>query len=176
MKKTVVVYKGKTKGKNKIIKRAREHKYDFLKNWRVVRYWAKRKYDITDIDLEILLYLYDIELFTRKSFREFEGLLRWDKTRFDDLLKKGYLVEWREKPNPRQARLYTLSIMAKRICATVYKKLVQEEHIPENHVNNPIFKGNNYMDRMYRKAIKKMNKERELKLQQEKEKELGIIK
>jgi hypothetical protein len=137
MARTVVVYKGS----KRVSKRAREHEHNHLKYWRIVRYWAKRKYDITDTDLEILLYLYDIDLFTRSQFKEFEGLLAWDKTRFNELQDKGFIVQWRGKGTSRQAKLYTLSVKAKRICSTVYKKLLQEEHIPENPQNNPIYQG-----------------------------------
>lgn len=172
MAKDVVVYTNPTKGK--IVKQTRERQHNFLKHWRVVRYWAKRKYDITDTDLEILLYLYDLDLFTRKQFKSFEGLLSWDKTRFNTLVDKGYIIQWREDKTRRQAKLYTLSVAAKRMCTTVYKKLLQEEHIPENKVNNPIFQGNNYADKMYRKAIRKMNAEKEKKEKEQRERELGI--
>lgn len=165
----VVVYTPKEDDGKEIIKIAKLREYNFLKYWRIVRYWAKRKYDITDTDLEILLYLYDLDLFTRYQFRQFEGLLSWDKTRFNALIDKGYIVVWRKKKHHRQAKLYTLSVRAKRICATVYKKLLQEEHIPENKVNNPIFSGDNYMDKVYRKAIHRMNKERDRKLREERE-------
>ena len=60
----------------------------------------------------------------------------------------------------KQAKMYELSVKSKRICNSIYKKLSQEEHIPENPHNNPIFKGSGYADKMYRKLIKKMNNER----------------
>jgi len=168
--KRVVVYEAKGKT---LAKQARPRQ-NFLKHWRVVRYWARRKYNITDSDLEILLYLSDIELFTRKRLKEFEWLLWWDMTRFNTLRDKGYIVQWREDATRRQAKLYTLSIAAKRIVTTIYKKLLQEEHIPENKINNPIFKGDNYADKMYRKAIRRMNAEREKRMIAERERELGI--
>lgn len=171
----VVVYKPRRSDGKKIRKQAKLREHNFLKYWRVVRYWAKRKYDITNEDLEILLYLYDEDLFTRGQFRKFEGILSWDRDRFNYLQEKGYVVIWREKNNPRQAKLYTLSVSAKRICATVYKKLLQEEHIPENAQNNPIFKGEgSYMDKVYRKAIKRMNMERDKRIREEREAKLGI--
>lgn len=170
----VVVYTPKTNDDKEIVKTTRPRKYTFLKYWRIVRYWAKRKYDITQEDLEILLYLYDEELFTRGQFRKFEGILSWDRNRFNHLQSKGYIVVWRKKNNPRQAKLYTLSQSARRIVTTLYKKLLQEEHIPENKNNNPIFKGDNYMDKVYRKAIQRMNMARERKIREEKERELGV--
>jgi hypothetical protein len=164
----VVVYKSKS-SKKQIAKQARARDYNFLKYWRIVRYWAKRKYEITDTDLEIILYLYDIDLFTRGQFRNFESLLSWDKTRFNELHEKGHIVQWREDKTRRQAKLYTLSVSAKRICATVYKKLLQEEHIPENRHNNPVFTGSDYTDKIYRAAIRRMNKEREARIKAERE-------
>lgn len=164
----VVVYKAKHNTKQ-ITKQARARDYNFLKYWRVVRYWAKRKYEISEPDLEIILYLYDIDLFTRGQFRKFEGLLSWDKTRFNQLRDKGYIVQWREDKTRRQAKLYTLSVSAKRMVATIYKKLLQEEHIPENRHNNPIFSGSDYTDKVYRAAIRRMNKEREARIRAERE-------
>ena len=164
----VVVYKAKRNTKQ-ITKQARVRDYNFLKYWRVVRYWAKRKYEISEPDLEIILYLYDIDLFTRGQFRKFEGLLSWDKTRFNQLRDKGYIVQWREDKTRRQAKLYTLSVSAKRMVATIYKKLLQEEHIPENRHNNPIFSGSDYTDKVYRAAIRRMNKEREARIRAERE-------
>tara|TARA_R110000822_G_scaffold36734_16_gene103269 strand:+ start:6900 stop:7409 length:510 start_codon:yes stop_codon:yes gene_type:complete len=164
----VVVYKAK-KNDKQLVKQARVQDYNFLKYWRVVRYWAKRKYEISEPDLEILLYLYDIDLFTRGQFRKFEGLLSWDKTRFNQLRDKGYIVQWREDKTRRQAKLYTLSVSAKRMISTLYKKLLQEEHIPENRHNNPIFSGSDYTDKVYRQAIRRMNKEREARIKAERE-------
>lgn len=167
-----VVYTPKKKDGKTLVKQVRPRKDNSLKYWRVVRYWAKRKYDITYTDLEILLFLYDEDLFTRTQFRKFEGIFAWDKRRFNDLQSKGYVVTWREKKTKDQAKLYTLSVKAKRIISSVYKKLTQEEHIPENAINNPIFKGDNYMDKVYRQAIKRMNKERDRKIKEERENNL----
>ena len=34
-----------------------EPEFNFLKHWRVVRYWAKAKYDLKTADLDMLLFL-----------------------------------------------------------------------------------------------------------------------
>lgn len=148
--------------KAKLTKDVKPKPHNFLKYWRVVRYWVKRKYNISMEELEMLLYLYDIPLFTRKEFKQFEGLLAWDKTRLNYFINKGWIIVWREhKGYDRQAKLYELSVGAKRICHSVYKKLTQEEHMPENAVNNPVFKGSQYADKMYRKVMKQMNRKRD---------------
>ena len=152
------------KTKKVLTKHVRPKQHNFLKYWRVVRYWAQRKYGLSNYEIEMLLYLYDKPLFTRKDFLQFEGLLAWDKTRFKELQNNGMIVVWREhKGYSRQAKMYELSNLSKRICASIYKKLTQEEHISELPQNNPVFKGNNYADKMYRKLMKQMNAERDSK-------------
>ena len=154
------VYRNPTNTKSVLTKQVRGDRYSFLKYWRVVRYWAKRKYNISMEELEVILYLYDMDLFTRKQFIKFEGLLTWDKTRFNHFIEKGWVIVWREhKGYSKQAKMYTLSVGAKRMCASIYKKLLQEEHISENANHNPVFTGSSYADKMYRKAIRAMNKE-----------------
>lgn len=147
----------------KFTKQARKPVHNFLKYWRITRYWVKRKYNISQEELEVLLFLYDEEVFTRTTFSEFNALLSYDNTRFQKLQDKGLIVVWRENDGFRNKKLFTLSMQAKRMCAEVYKKLIQEEKFPENRQNNPIFKGNDYNDRMYRKMIKMMNKKFEEK-------------
>jgi hypothetical protein len=38
---------------------------DYLKYWRVIRYYIKNKYGLTQADLDILLFLYSEQYFTK---------------------------------------------------------------------------------------------------------------
>ncbi len=40
---------------------------DYLKYWKVVKYWVKRKYKINTGDLELMLFLYSEHLFNKNS-------------------------------------------------------------------------------------------------------------
>jgi len=158
--------KSKTKAVNIPIRRGDEDvlkyrhynpKYNYMKYWRIVKYWVKRKWNINQADLEVLLFLYDEGIFTTREFRNFTSLLSWDKDRLQKYVKRDLVVIWRE-PKGYQ-RLYTLSQTAKRICSSVYKKLLQEEIIPIDRQNNPIFvkSNSNSTDKIYRRLIKEMN-------------------
>lgn len=148
----------KKKTSKPIIYQPRQKKNTFLKYWRVVRYWAKRKYNLSMEDLETFLYLYDEDLFTREQFNDFEGVLDWDKFRFKRLVDDGRIIVWRDHRGYKsKAKLYTLSIGTKRIVASIYKKLLQEERISETKKNNPIFNKDSYRDKVYSRLIEKMN-------------------
>ena len=63
--------------------------HDCLKYWRVIRYFIKAKYGLTTADLDMLLFLYSEEIFSKKKFEEFDNLLIWDGERFNRLLQRG---------------------------------------------------------------------------------------
>ena len=60
---------------------------DCLKYWRVIRYFIKQKYGLTTADLDMLLFLYSEDIFSKEKFEEFDNLLSWDEDRFDKLFK-----------------------------------------------------------------------------------------
>ena len=126
---------------------------DYLKYWRVIRYWVKAKYGLTTPDLEMLLFLYSEQLFNKTDFKEYEELMSWDVNRFDRMLRDGWIHVWRKRKG-NQATHYELTYKTRRIIDTIYKKLNGEE-ISER---NPLFNKNvSYTDKVYRNAIKKIN-------------------
>jgi len=132
--------------------------YDYLKFFRVVRYWAKRTHGVGLADIEMLFFLYSERLFKRSDFNDYEEIFSWDVSRFDKLLRNGWISMWR-KNRGSEAALYEVSYKGKRLIVSIYKKLSGEEPISESPQRNPIFKKDSpYTDKVYRRAIKRMNK------------------
>jgi len=134
-----------------------QKQHNFLKYHRVVKYYIKNKYSISDTELDMILFLYDENVFTKAIFNDFAKTMSWDKNRFSKMIQKGYIKIWRTKKETQRSNMYELTIAAKRICNHMYKKLTQEEIISEDPYRNEIFKGKSYMDKIYRNVIKKMN-------------------
>ena len=155
-----MIVKSYKRGKRKKFKKQpRTRDYNFLKYYRVVRYYIKKKYDITLMELDMILYLYDMPFFKKEDFNYYGNTMSWDKKRFYEMIKKGLIKEWRPgKEQYAKAKMYELSHKAKSICSLTYKKLLQEEIISENAVSNPIFKKESYMDKVYKNVIEKMNR------------------
>jgi len=131
-------------------------KSDYLKYWRVIRQFIKSKYGLTQADLDMLLFLYSEDYFSKDKFQEFNELLSWDVTRFDRLRRDKWIEVFRKHMGKRKA-LYTLSYKTKRMIDSLYKKLNGEE-IPTSPSKNPMFKRNvKYSDKVYRNFIKEMN-------------------
>ena len=131
-------------------------KHDFLKYWRVVRYYIKAKYGLSTPDLEMLLFLYSEDIFSKAKFEEFDNLLSWDEDRFDRLLRDGWIEVFRRR-RKKYKTLYGLSFKTQRVINSIYKKLSGEE-IPTSLSSNPMFAKNvKFSDKVYRKMILEMN-------------------
>lgn len=141
-----------------------EPKNDYLKYWKVVKQWAKVKYGVGTADIEMMLFLYSEGLFTQKQFEEYNEIMSWDRNRFHNLKKDKWIIVWRKRKG-RESTLYELGFRGKRLCASIYKKLNMEETVSEDRRRNSIFDPKaNYSHKVYRKIIKKMNKEIKKKL------------
>tara|TARA_R110000803_G_scaffold99472_1_gene167548 strand:- start:3930 stop:4412 length:483 start_codon:yes stop_codon:yes gene_type:complete len=143
----------------KLIRQQREREFNFLKYWRVVRYYIKRKYDISAAELDMLLYLYDLPYFKKSDFNYYGSVMSWDKKRFIAMKRKDLIREWQRPGN--QASLFELTSLGKTICRSTYKKLLGDEGISEFAQNNPVFKKETFSDKMYSELIKKMNSNRQ---------------
>ncbi len=130
---------------------------DYLKYWRVIRYFIKAKYKINTGELDVLLFLYSEKYFSKDKFNEFDELISWDVNRFNKLLRDGWIVVFRKRQGKKKA-LYEVSYKGRRMLGSMYKKLSGEE-IPESPSVNPMFLKNvSYTDKVYRNMIIEMNK------------------
>jgi len=133
-----------------------EPSHDYMKYWRVIRYWAKAKYKLGTPDIDMMFFLYSEQIFSKTKFKEFGECMSWNEGRFNNLVKDGWIVRWREKKGKEKA-LYELSYKGKRMINNIYKKLNGEE-IGEGHLANPLFRHDaSYMDKVYRNMIVEMN-------------------
>jgi hypothetical protein len=130
---------------------------DYLKYWRVIRYFILKKYKLTTGELDVLLFLYSEKYFSKDKFNEFDELISWDVNRFNKLLRDGWVVVFRKRQGKKKA-LYEVSYKGRRMLGSMYKKLSGEE-IPESPSVNPMFLKNvSYTDKVYRNMIIEMNK------------------
>ncbi len=129
---------------------------NYLKYWRVVRYFINAKYGISQPDLEMLIFLYDEPYFTKAKFKEFNKVFSWDKDRFERLRRNGWVEKVSVESKSRLA-VYNLSFKAKRIIGYVYS-LLEGKEFPTVPENNPVFKRNvSYNDKVYRNVMMEIN-------------------
>ena len=102
--------------------------FNYLKYWRVVRYWVKAKYGLTTGELDMMLFLYSEDYFSKDKFKEFDELLSWNVNRFDKLLRDKWIEVFRKRSGKQKA-LYQLSYKAKRV-----SKFFTHKYIPNNRL------------------------------------------
>jgi len=133
-------------------------KSDYLKYWKVIRNYFKIKYEISQAEMDIVLFLYSERYFNKSKFSKFNNIMSWDVKRFDGLLKKGWIEVFRKREG-NKATLYKLSHRANKMINDMYKKLNGDE-ITEDPRYNPMYRKNTrYVNKVYRNVITEMNQE-----------------
>ena len=129
---------------------------DYLKFWRVIRYYIKSKHQLSQADLDILLFLYSEGYFGQEAFDGYSELVSWEVGRFHRLKKEGWIEYFRKRRGHSRA-IYQLSAKAIRVIKDIYRKLNGDE-IPTSLTANALFYKNvSYNDKVYRNMIIQMN-------------------
>lgn len=138
--------------------RRRPPQDDWLKYFRIARYYMLKVHDISLPDLELLLFLYGEKIFSRKDFDTFCKVMPWNANRFKRAKDKGWIVKFRDE----RPALYEMSYSAKILIRTFYKVLMGDQILSENGQKNPLFKENailSYSDLIYKTAMENVNKD-----------------
>ena len=129
-----------------------------LKHYRIIRKWACKTSDLNDADLELLVYLDALDLFTKQDFKTGTFAYSWDNRRWNRLLKDGWIVVWRKRNRTTQKyHIYKVSFKCKQLISRMYRIMLGEEEIPETEKSNKIMKRISYTDKVLAVAIEHVN-------------------
>ena len=134
---------------------------NLLKHYRIIRKWASRNNNLKEADLEVLIYLDCLDLFTKKDFELGVYSYSWDNRRWSRLIKNDWVVVWRNRNRTTQKyNIYKVSFKGKQLISKIYRIMLGKEEIPVSERRNSIIKGNSYMDKVLTKAIYNVNKDK----------------
>lgn len=129
--------------------------------YRLVRKWACKTYELTDGDLELLVYLDCVGRFTRNDYKKGTYLMSWDKHRWERLRKEEWITVWRQRNHTTQKyTIYQTSIKCKLLITRMYNILLGKEDIPFKKTS-VFYKDKTYTDKVFNKAIDDMLKDPE---------------
>lgn len=129
---------------------------DCLKYIKVIYKYFRGKHNLTQSQLEVLLFLKSESYFRKSLLIEYSQLTGWYYcTDFKILFDRGYIQLFRNTGGPRN-NIYELSFKAKRMLTEFYSVINGEELIVKGRhrftKNKPI-----HADKEYLKMIKRMN-------------------
>jgi len=134
---------------------------NLLKHYRIIRKWASRNNDLNDADLELLIYLDCIDLFTIKDFKMGSYSYSWDNRRWNRLIQNEWIKVWRHHNRTTQKyNIYKVSFKGKTLIQRMYRIMLGEEDIPSSKRRNIIMKGETYTDKVLKTSIKNVNKDK----------------
>jgi hypothetical protein len=134
---------------------------NLLKHYRIIRKWAAKNNNITDADLELLIYLDCIDLFTKIDFKMGAYSYSWNNRRWNSLLKEGWVVVWRKRNMTTQKyHIYKVSFKGKQLINKMYKMMLGVEDIPTSERRNVIMKVETYTNKVLKVSIDNVNKDK----------------
>ena len=131
---------------------------NLFKHYRLIRKWACKNNNLNDADLELLMYLDALDMFTKQDFKIGTYAYSWDNRRWNRLLKEGWIVVWRQRNRTTQKyHIYKVSFKCKQLISRMYRIILGEEEIPVNERSNKIMKRKSYTDKVLAVAIEHVN-------------------
>ena len=134
---------------------------NLFKHYRIIRKWACRNNNLNDADLELLIYLDCMNMFTKQDFKTGCYSYSWDNRRWNRLLKNEWIVVWRNRNRTTQKyNIYAVSFKFKQLINRIYRIMLGDEDLPISKRRNKIINGNSYTDKVLTKAIYNVNKDK----------------
>ena len=128
-----------------------------LKHYRIIRKWACKTNKLTDADLELLIYLDAVDMFTKDDFKKGTYSFSWDNRRWNRLLKQGWITVWRKRNRTTQKyHIYKVSTKCKQLISRMYRIMIGEEDMPTKVFDN----NSRYSFTVMRTAINNVNKDK----------------
>lgn len=110
--------------------------YTFLQYSYIIKAWAKRNYNLTSRQLDVLFYLYPINVFTSGQFTAIlKELGISDYTAFKKMKEEKWVTLWNQSGNKKY---YVLSHKANELIKKIHRMCMLEEEIPMSERRNVI--------------------------------------
>ena len=133
---------------------------NLLKHYRIIRKWACKNNGLTDSDLELLIYLDCIDLFTIQDFKMGSYSYSWENRRWNRLIQNDWIVVWRNRNRTTQKyNIYKVSFKGKQLISRIYRIMLGQEDINIGS-RNKLITGSSYTDKVMTKAIYNINKDK----------------
>lgn len=131
---------------------------NLFKHYRIIRKWACKNNDLNDADLELLIYLDCIDMFTKHDFEIGSYSYSWDNKRWNKLLKNNWITVWRKRNRTTQKyNIYKVSFKCKQLINKIYKIILGYEDIPTSERRNIIMRKDTYTNKVLRTSIYNVN-------------------
>ena len=132
-----------------------------LQHYRIIRKWACKNNGLTDAELELLIYLDCIDLFTKKDFEIGAYSFSWNNRRWSKLIQNDWIQVWRYRNRTTQKyNIYKVSFKGKQLISRMYRIILGHDDIPTSERRNKLIAGDTYTDKVLTHAIYNVNKDK----------------
>jgi hypothetical protein len=102
-----------------------------------------------------------MDFFTKQDYKIGTYAYSWDNKRWNNLLKEGWIVVWRNRNRTTQKyNIYKVSFKCKQLISKMYRIMLGKEDLPTSKHRNVIMKGKTYIDTVMITAIENVNNDK----------------
>lgn len=129
--------------------------YNFLQFVPVIRTWAQRNYKLSLLEIDMLMYMYPVSVFSAAEFKQcMQEMGKADYMMLKKLRDKGWIVEWAKEG---RKGYYTLSQKANDLISRYHRMCMLEEEIPMSGRRNVIVRSKDAKDQELVKLFHEIN-------------------
>ena len=119
------------------------------------------QHNLTDADLELLIYLDCKDRFTRQEFIDGVYTMSWDKNRWERLRREGWIDTWRHRNRTTiKYSVFKTSVKCQQLISRIYRILLAQEDLPQSS-RSTFYKNKTYTDKVFNKAIDDMVRDKD---------------
>lgn len=132
-------------------------KNNYMKYWKAVRYYAKMKYGITQVDLDLLFFAYDEKYILDKNVKAYKRMITLDSRILRRMCDKGFLMLFKKGKSYKSGNIYEMTYKGRRVIAEIYNLL--EGSITDAHIPKAIASGEKFVDRKYIQFVEQLQED-----------------
>ena len=134
---------------------------NLLKHYRTIRKWACRNNGLTDAEIELLIYLDCIDMFTIDDFKMGSYSFSWNNRRWNKLIQEDWVTVWRKRNRTTQKyNIYKVSFKGKQLIRRIYRIMIGDEYIQTCETTNYIMQVKKYMDKLLQTSVYNVNRDK----------------
>lgn len=126
----------------------------------IISKYVQRKYEITASQMSVLLFIYHKRTFPLRQYFNYKCMFHWEAKAFHEMQRRGFMKIVKESPK-KLGVVYGSTRKTDKIVEEFFEMLRDDLYISTDPEVNPLFKRENFGDKVFSNFMKAINRERE---------------
>lgn len=122
--------------------------------------YVQRKYEISASQMSVLLFIYHKRTFPLRQYFNYKCMFKWEAKAFHEMQRRGFMKIAKES-SKKLGVIYASTRKTDKIVEEFFEMLRDDVFISTDPEVNPLFKREDFQDKVFSNFMKAINRERE---------------